>query len=118
MPSPLWTISRKTMSVFDQLARELFVDSMVVRLGRDFPDQRLELGPDRMVREVERGIAEAAKYQIVATGDVGEFLQLWFRAARDPERRWPWFARLFRNKETSARVRIELVEKMLAAGAR
>lgn len=115
MPTPLWTIRRETIAAFDQLAREQFVDDMVARLGVDFPEQRQELMPAGMVRAVEHGIAAAAEYQVVAAADVADFLQLWFRSGHNPERRWPWFAKLLENRALSPRVRLELVEKSLAA---
>ena len=108
----LWTMPRAAMEAFERAARVRFVRQEERRIARLFPARAGELGEEKTRVAIERGIAQALDYRIVAERDISRFLDLWFESGFEPARRWPWSASILANDDLDGASKVDFIHGM------
>jgi hypothetical protein len=109
----LWTMPRAAIGAFERAARARFLGQAEARIARLFPALATELGEEKTRAAIERGIAQALDYRIVAERDINRFLDLWFEARFDPARSWPWSASILANDELDGPTKVDFIQSMM-----
>lgn len=110
----LMQIRPEQMAVFDDFARELYVERTVARLARTFPDFAKQ--QKDLTAFVEDGIVRSAKYAIVDDAAVDAWLDLMVELgpAFDVAPENAWMSAYLDDRKLDDTVRLRLVRDELA----
>lgn len=85
-------ISPAQMQAFSDYMLRQFIDAMVKSLGGAFPEQRQELGDQKLRQIIDRGIGRAREHGVLLERDVERYLRCLLRHGEDfgrsPETAW------------------------------
>lgn len=96
------------MEALAAATRRAFAERMTEQLATEFPDARAQLGL-RFSGTVARGLDLARSHGFDKEPEIHSFLQLWFSAGFDLERRWPGSSKVLGDGRLPPRSKVALL---------
>lgn len=90
-------IRKEQKKLFSQYMRDSFVSRMVIHLRKIFPDKTKELDDKSLTEIIQKGISNAAKYEIRRECDVERYLNLMFALSFDFDIKTAWATNILRK---------------------
>lgn len=115
----MFTIRREQMDVLEAHMREQFIQKTLAQLREVFPEACQRQGPPAVRALVEKGIEQAASYQIERERQVMLFIDLLMELGPDftQQRKYKWIQATLQDPKFNEEQKLDIIYRRLEATA-